>query len=85
MVLDIRNDYVEINFSMDNGGIRPVMWHDICKDIDIGDFVQVMSGADTGVTGWVDNVHKDNVSVHSCGGTILQGLQNLIVNFLLLQ
>jgi hypothetical protein len=63
MVLDIRNDYIKIDFSMDNGGIRPVMWHDIHKDIDIGDFVQVMSGADAGVTGWVDNVYQDNVNV----------------------
>src|SRR6266446_6241864 len=63
MVLDIGNDYIEIDFSVDNGGIRPVTWHDICKDIDISDFVQVMSGADAGVTGWVDNVYQDNVNV----------------------
>jgi len=63
VVLDIGNDYVEINFGVDNGGIRPVTWHDIRKDINIGDFVQVTSGADTGVTGWVDNVHQDDISI----------------------
>ena len=63
VVLDIGNDYVKVDFSVDNGGIMPVTWHDIRKDINIGDFVQVTSGADAGVTGWVDNVHQDDVSI----------------------
>jgi len=53
-----------LEVSLSNGsGTMAVPWSDVRKVVKVGDFVEVMSGASTGVAGWVDRVDKETLHI----------------------
>jgi hypothetical protein len=62
-VIKVSGPYTaEVEYS--NGeGIESVPWHDLCKDVVVGDFVVVAAGPHQGRMGWVDNFQQGVISI----------------------
>jgi hypothetical protein len=62
-VIKVSGPYTaEVDYS--NGeGMESVPWHDLCKDVVVGDFVVVAAGPDKGKMGWVDNFQQGVISM----------------------
>lgn len=55
-------NHLEINFAAQKG-IEAVLWRNVRKDFELGDFVQVTSGSLIGMTGWIIRIDEETVHV----------------------